>query len=84
MCVILDAQYSPLKYMACTVPIPVIIWRDIVTKINFESLVVRETASLYKNKPIIVELHSGYVFRVKGMRSIRASVSYEGAFHRAA
>ena len=55
-----------------------------MTKINFESPVVRETASLYKNKPIIVELHSGYVFRVKGMRSIRASVSYEGAFHRAA
>ena len=53
-----------------------------MTKINFESPVVRETASLYRNKPIIVELHSGYV--VKGMRSIRASVSYEGAFHRAA
>ena len=56
-----------------------------MTKINFESPVVRETASLYRNKPIIVELHSGYVvFRVKGMRSIRASVYYEGAFHRAA
>lgn len=55
-----------------------------MTKINHESPVVRETDSLYKNKPIVIELHCGYiVFRVKGMQKFRASVSYEGAFQRA-
>ena len=55
-----------------------------MTKINHESPVVRETDSLYKNKPIVIELHTSYIiFRVKGMQKFRASVSYEGAFQRA-
>ena len=55
-----------------------------MTKINHESPVVRETDSLYKGKPIVIELHGSYmIFRVKGMRSIRAMMSVEGGLHRA-
>jgi hypothetical protein len=39
---------------------------------------------LYKNRPIIVEMHSSYlIFRVKGMRSIRGMMSIDGALQRA-
>jgi hypothetical protein len=55
-----------------------------MTKIQHDSPVVRETDSLYKGKPLIVELHGSYIaFRVKGTRNFSASVSYEGAFQRA-
>jgi hypothetical protein len=55
-----------------------------MTKINHESPVVRETDSLYKGKPIVIELHGSFIiFRVKGMRSMRAMMSIEGGLQRA-
>jgi len=55
-----------------------------MTKINPESPTIRESAALYKNRPIIVEMHSSYlIFRVKGMRSIRGMMSIDGALQRA-
>ena len=55
-----------------------------MTKIHHNSPVVRETHSLYKGKPIVIELHGSFImFRVKGMRSIRAMMSIEGGLHRA-
>jgi hypothetical protein len=54
-----------------------------MTKINPDSPTIRESTALYKNRPIIVEMHSSYlVFRVKGMRSIRGMMSIDGALHR--
>ena len=45
-----------------------------MTKISFENPVVRETDSLYRNKLIMIELHTSYtVFRVKGMQKFRAA-----------
>jgi hypothetical protein len=55
-----------------------------MTKINPESPTIRESTALYKNRPIIVEMHSSYlIFRVKGMRSIRGMMSIDGALQRA-
>ena len=39
---------------------------------------------MYRSRPIIVELHPGFiVFRVKGMRSMQYSLSYEAGLDRA-
>jgi len=55
-----------------------------MTKINPESPTIRESTALYKNRPIIVEMHSSYlIFRVKGMCSIRGMMSIDGALQRA-
>jgi len=55
-----------------------------VTKVNPLSPTIRETASLYKGRPIIVELHSSFLlFRVKGLRKLVAQLTVEGALERA-
>jgi hypothetical protein len=48
-----------------------------MTTIKTEAPTKRETASLYRGRPIIVELHPGYLtFRLKGTRKGRFSLSY--------
>ena len=55
----------------------------IMTKIDPQHPTIRESTATYKDRPIIVEMHSSYlVFRVKGMRSIRGMMSIDGALHR--
>jgi hypothetical protein len=47
--------------------------------------VIRETAALYKGRPLIVELHAGYmVIRPKGKQLERYILDYGAAFETAA
>ena len=52
-----------------------------MTKVQPRKPLIRETDALYKKRPIILEVHSGYLaLRVKGMRNLRYALSIEGAF----
>lgn len=56
-----------------------------MTDLKQDSVVTRETAISYKGRPLIVELHPGYmVLRRKGSRSERYMLSYDAAFEAAA
>lgn len=47
--------------------------------------VVRETSALYRGRPLIVELHAGYmILRPKGRRTERYTLDYGAAFELAA
>ena len=55
-----------------------------MTTINRESPTIRETVTLYKGRPILIELHPGFmVLRVKGLRA-KHMLSYDGALEFAA
>ncbi len=56
-----------------------------MTELAHDSALSRETAVNYKGRPIIVELHPGYmVVRLKGKRSEKYMLSYNAAFEAAA
>jgi hypothetical protein len=56
-----------------------------MTKVQPAKPLIRETDALYKKRPIILEIHSGYLaLRVKGMRNLRYALSIKGAFFAAA
>ena len=55
-----------------------------MTKVQPAKPLIRETDALYKKRPIILEVHSGYLaFRVT-WHPIRYALSIEGAFFAAA
>jgi hypothetical protein len=55
-----------------------------MTKIDHEHPVVRETDATYRDRNIVVEIHPRHiVFRVKGLRTVKASLGIEGALDRA-
>jgi hypothetical protein len=50
--------------------------KENITKIQPTKRLIRETDALPKKRPIVIEVHSGYLaFRVKGMSSIRYAIS---------
>lgn len=54
-----------------------------MTKLTSQNTVTRETATIYRGKPLVIDLHSGYVLiRRKGERSgypIDYAAVYEAA-----
>ena len=54
--------------------------KENMTKVQPRKPLIRETDALYKKRPIILEVHSGYLaFRVT-WHPIRYALSIEGAF----
>jgi hypothetical protein len=55
-----------------------------MTKIDPQSPTIRESTALYRGRPIVVEMHCSYiVFRVKGLKTVRGTLSIDGALERA-
>lgn len=55
-----------------------------MTKLNYDSVVVRETVATHRGREIIVELHARYMtLRPKGLRQQSVNVSYDVAYENA-